>query len=65
MSNNRKAIADAFEREIDPLAEYSEIFETIDADAFGAFIEDILEPKNPTSGTVQGYERTIREYATS
>jgi integrase/recombinase XerD len=62
MSDNRKAIADAFGREIDPLAQYTEIFETTDADAFSAFIEDVLEPKNTTPKTVRGYERTIREW---
>ena len=44
--NNRQALAEAFDREIDPLAEYATTFEEVDIDVFGMFIKDVLETEH-------------------
>lgn len=57
--NERQALADAFGREIDPLARYEETFEEVDIDVFGLFFEDILEPKDLVPKTIMSYERSV------
>lgn len=59
----RRTLADAFDREIDPLAKHATTFDRIDVDVFDLFIEDVLKPQNPVPKTVRGYERTIREWS--
>lgn len=59
----RQALAEAFDREIDPLAKHAPTFEDVEVDVFQLFIEDVLEPQDPAPGTIKSYERTIREWS--
>jgi integrase/recombinase XerD len=61
--NDRQALADAFDREIDPLADHASTFDHVDVDVFGLFIEDVLRPKDPAESTIVSYERTIEEWS--
>ena len=58
----RKSLADAFNREIDPLAKYTAKFEELNVDIFELFIRDILNPKDLSQSTIDGYQRVIREW---
>lgn len=50
---DRQALADAFNREIDPLAKHGPTFEEVDIDVFDLFIEDVLKPEDPVPKTVK------------
>lgn len=60
--NDRQTLAEAFDREIDPLAEYATTFDEVDIDVFAMFLKDVLEPESPTESTIDSYERSIREW---
>ena len=62
--HDRQTLADAFDREIDPLAEHGPTFEEVGIDVFALFIEDVLKPQNLAPKTIRGYERTIKEWCT-
>ncbi|WP_206536959.1 hypothetical protein [Natrinema gari] len=62
VENDRQTLAEAFDREIDPLAEYATTFDEVDIDVFGMFLKDVLESENPTESTIDSYERSIREW---
>lgn len=61
--NDRQALAEAFDREIDPLAEYASQFEDVDVDVFELFVEDVLKPDDPAPTTIRSYEQTIEEWS--
>ena len=60
--DDRQTLAEAFNREIDPLVNHAATFEGVDVDVFGLFIDDVLKPQDPTQGTLNSYNRTIREW---
>ncbi len=66
MSNNnaRKELADAFGRELDPLAKYEPTFEETDIDPFDVYNEERLSTKEVSDSTVGEYHRTFREWKT-
>jgi len=61
--NERQTLADAFDREIDPLAKHAPKFEEVEIDVFDLFIEDVLKPQDPAPGTITSYEQTIRVWS--
>lgn len=61
--HERQALADAFDREIDPLAKHASKFEEVEIDVFDLFIEDVLKPQDPAPGTITSYEQTIRVWS--
>ncbi|WP_435186912.1 tyrosine-type recombinase/integrase [Halobellus sp. EA9] len=64
--SDREALADAFDRELDPLAKYAETFEETGIDPFEVFIEERIKPRqdsgNISDATVGEYHRTFREW---
>ena len=63
-NTNREALADAFDRELDPLAKYADTFEETQIDPFEVYIEERLSNKDLTKSTVGEYQRTFREWRT-
>lgn len=61
-TSKSQRLAEAFDRDIDPLAAHTSTFEGVEVDVFELFIEDVLEPKNPSQGTMDSYERTVRQW---
>ena len=61
--NQRERFAEAFDREIDPLAEYSETFEQL-PDPFRYYLERVIANRDQISkdGTIEDYERTYRQF---
>jgi integrase/recombinase XerD len=64
MTAQREALAHAFDRTLDPLAEYETRFEThgSDIDPFALFVADVLDPRGLSSGTLSGYRCTFRQW---
>lgn len=62
-TNKRQQLADAFGREIDPLAAHAATLEEVGIDVFELFVEDVLEPKDLSEDTLISYERTIRQWS--
>ena len=56
-------LADAFDRDLDPLAEFAPVFETADADPFGMFVTDVLDARDLVPKTREHYERTFRQWS--
>ena len=61
--SDRQTLVKAFDREIDPIAEYATTFDEVDIDVFDMFLKDVLEPGNPTEPTIDSYGRSIKEWA--
>ncbi|WP_458207322.1 tyrosine-type recombinase/integrase [Haladaptatus sp. NG-SE-30] len=59
---NKSAIANAFGRTTDPLAQYEPTFHELDADPFELFIGEEVRPRGITEGSVQNYIAPIEEW---
>lgn len=60
----RQELAQAFDRELDPLAEYAETFEQTEIDPFEVYEENRLSTKDLSDSAVGEYRRTFREWRT-
>lgn len=60
--NDRRKLADAFDREIDPLEEYQDTFEDIDVDPFELFIDERVVDRGLADATVGLYDRSFRNW---
>ncbi len=58
----RKRLADAFDRETDPLAEYEATFKTTGVDPLELFVEDVLSAKDITPRTRADYHRLFDQW---
>ncbi|MFC7047352.1 tyrosine-type recombinase/integrase [Halobacteriaceae archaeon GCM10025711] len=58
--DHRAALADAFDANVDPLAEHASTFEELDVDPFELFFSEALDPVDPAPGTVASYEQLFR-----
>lgn len=61
-SNPRQELADAFGRELDPLAEFEQTFKETEIDPFEVYKTNRLEGKDLADSTVGEYLRTFREW---
>lgn len=64
MSDNdpRQELADAFGRELDPLAQYASTFEETGIDPFEVYVEERLSTKDISEAAVGEYHRSFREW---
>lgn len=62
VDEQREALAAAFDRDIDPLAQHAETFASSGVDPFGMFMADVIEAKDLAEKTVENYERAIRQW---
>jgi len=60
--NARQELADAFGRELDPLAQFESTFEETDIDPFIIYDEERLSTKEISDSAVGEYHRTFREW---
>lgn len=58
----RNQIAEAFERDLDPLEEYSATFESVNADPFNIFRGEILESRGLSDKTLQDHDRIFEQW---
>lgn len=58
----RKELAEAFGRTIDPLEEFEETFQAVNVDVFAGFFNDVLDQQNPDDDTRDQYEMTFRQW---
>lgn len=58
----RYAIADAFDRDLDPLMEYASTFEEVDENPFTVFKQAILVPRGLQQKTLDDYDRVFTEW---
>lgn len=58
----RQQLADAFDRELDPLAEYESTFEETDVDPFAVYQTERLSTKDISDSAVNEYKRTFRQW---
>ena len=54
--------AAAFDRDLDPLAEFETTFEGLDADPFDLFVNDVLASRDLVDETHEHYDRTFRQW---
>jgi integrase/recombinase XerD len=59
-SDPRQQLADAFDRDLDPLAQYAETFEQTDVDPFEVFEQERLLTRDLSDSAVAEYRRTFR-----
>lgn len=59
-SNPREELAEAFDRELDPLAKYEETFEETGVDPFQVYVNERLDTKDISGAAVGEYKRTFR-----
>ena len=59
---DKEVFADAFDREIDPLAKYEEKFRAVDRDPFDMFLEDKFGGDSVAKSTRDRYDRIIRQW---
>ncbi len=59
---DREALARAFGRTMDPLAEFTSPFEALDVDPFELFLTEVLAEQNVAEDTWQSYERLIGQW---
>ncbi|MCY4729881.1 site-specific integrase [Natronomonas gomsonensis] len=59
---SREILADAFDRETDPLKRYEPTFSQIDVDPFEMFYSEILEANNNAEGTKTAYRRLFEQW---
>lgn len=62
--SRREELATTFDLNLDPLAKFSDRFETIDIDPFELVIGGVIESRDLSENTVQGYQRTYRQWKT-
>jgi len=62
--NFRQELAEAFGRDLDPLATFEETFEQTGIDPFDIYDEERLSNKDITRSTEEEYQRTFREWRT-
>ena len=55
-------IAEAFDRQTDPLQEYERKFSQIDVDPFKSFVERVLEPTDPSQSTLKNYRHSFEHW---
>jgi len=60
--SNRNEIADAFGKELDPLAQYEQTFIENDLDPFEPYWTERMDARNLSERTIEGYEGSIRQY---
>ncbi|WP_158057978.1 tyrosine-type recombinase/integrase [Halorussus halophilus] len=58
----RQRLAEAFDREIDPLAEYEQTFEAAGVDPFELFVSDVLNAKSIAPRTRDDYHRLFKQW---
>jgi len=61
-SDPREELAEAFDRELDPLAQYAETFEDTEIDPFKVYVDNRLSTKDLSNSAVNEYHRTFREW---
>jgi len=61
-SDARQELADAFDRELDPLEKYADTFEETDIDPFEVYKEERLSTKDLSDAAVGEYKRSFREW---
>jgi integrase/recombinase XerD len=61
-SGKRALLADAFDRTLDPLAEFEATFRDTDVDPFDLFVTEVLPAKDVTPRTREGYRRVVRQW---
>jgi len=61
-SDSRKELAEAFNRELDPLAKFEPTFEETGIDPFEIYNEERLSAKDVSDASVGEYKRTFREF---
>ncbi|EMA23806.1 tyrosine-type recombinase/integrase [Haloarcula marismortui] len=61
-NQNLGEVAEAFDRQTDPLQQYEADFADIDTDLFQAYIELVLTPKNPSDSTLKNYRHTFDQW---
>jgi len=61
-SDPRQELADAFDRELDPLKEYAKTFEQTDVDPFGVYERERLSTKDLSEAAIGEYQRTFRHW---
>lgn len=61
-SNSRQELAEAFDRDLDPLAKFADTFERKNIDAFEIYKEERLSAKDIVDATVGEYNRTYRQW---
>lgn len=61
--SDRQQLADAFNRNIDPLKEYEQQFAAIDVDPFELFVQDVLDVENPARRTKKSYLLTVSQWS--
>lgn len=57
-------VAEAFDRDQDPLKSFSGEFEELDVDPFEFFVREVVEERDVVDSTVEGYRRTYRHWKT-
>lgn len=60
--NDEEEIAEAFGRNIDPLAGFEETFDELDLDPFDYYLDTVVAEKDLTDGTVGHYERAYEQW---
>jgi site-specific recombinase XerD len=58
-SEAESRIAEAFDRDRDPLATFEDEFETLSVDPFELFVTESVEQRDVVDSTVKGYRRTL------
>ena len=62
VDEQRAALADAFDRELDPLAEFAPTFDSAEFDPFDLFMEERIEPRDLTEHTRTTYRRVFEQW---
>jgi integrase len=63
-NTGRQELAAAFDRDLDPLAQYVETFESTDVDPFEVYVDERLSKKEISDSAVAEYHRSFREWRT-
>lgn len=58
----RRALAEAFDRDVDPLAKHATTFENTDIDPFAIVVSEVLEPRELVESTRKQYDAIYREW---
>jgi len=61
-NNARRELAEAFNRNLDPLAEYASTFRQTEVDSFEVYTEERLSTKDISESAYNEYQRTFREW---
>lgn len=63
-TNPRQELADAFDRDLDPLAAFEPTFEETQVDPFDVYVTERLDTKDLSDAAVGEYHRSFREWRT-